>query len=45
MNFLLVSCEGPLAKRKLLSAVNGVYNPLGLASQVLITGKILYSET
>ena len=37
--------EGPLTKRKLLSAVNGVYNPLGLPSPALITRKILYSET
>ena len=37
--------EGPLTKRKMLSAVNGVYDLLGVAALVVITGKILYSET
>ena len=45
MKLLESVAEGPLTKRKLLSAVNGVYNPLGLPSPALITGKILYSET
>ena len=45
MKLLESVAEGPLTKRKLLSAVNDVYNPLGLASPALITGKILYSET
>ena len=45
MKLLESVAEGPLTKRKLLSAVNGVYNPLGLTSPALITGKILCSET
>ena len=45
MKLLESVAEGPLTKRKLLSAVTDVYNPLGLASPALITGKILYSET
>ena len=36
--------DGPLTKRKMLSAINGVYDFLGLAAPVTITGKILYSE-
>ena len=37
--------EGPLTKRKMLSAFNGVYDLLGVAAPVVITGKILYGET
>ena len=36
--------DGPLTKRKMLSAINGVYDFLGLAAPVTIPGKILYSE-
>ena len=36
--------DGPLTKRKMLSAINGVYDLLGLAAPVIIAGKILYSE-
>ena len=36
--------DGPLTKRKMLSAINGVYDLLGLAAPVTITGKILHSE-
>ena len=36
--------EGPLTKRKMLSAVNSVYDLLGIAAPVIITGKILYGE-
>ena len=36
--------DGPLTKRKMLSAINGVYDLLGLAAPVTITGRILYSE-
>lgn len=34
----------PLTKRKILAAINGVYDILGWASPVTITGKILFSE-
>ena len=34
----------PLTKRKILAAINGVYDLLGWASSVTITGKILFSE-
>ena len=36
--------DGPLTKRKMLSAINGVYDLLGLAAPVTIMGKIRYSE-
>ena len=36
--------EGPLTKRKMLSAINGAFDLLGIAAPVIITGKILYSE-
>ena len=36
--------DGPLTKRKMLSAINGFYDFLRLAAPVTITGKILYSE-
>ena len=36
--------DDPLTKRKMLSAINGVYDLLGLAAPVTITGKVLYSE-
>ena len=36
--------DGPLTKRKMLSAINGVYDFLRLAAPVTIPGKILYSE-
>ena len=36
--------EGVLTKRKMLSVINGVFDPLGLASSVIITAKILYSQ-
>ena len=36
--------EGPLTKRKMLSAINGVFNLLAIAATVVITGKILYTE-
>ena len=45
MKPLQAGAEGPLAKRKMLSAVNGVFDLLGVATSVVITGKILYSET
>ena len=45
MKPLQAVAEGPLTKRKMLSAVNGVYDLLGVAAPVVITGKILYSET
>ena len=34
----------PLTKRKILAAINSVYDLLGWASPVMITGKILFSE-
>ena len=34
----------PVTKRKMLAAFNSVYDILGLASSVMITGKIIYSE-
>ena len=36
--------ESPLTKRKMLAAINGVYDILGWASPVTIIGKILFSE-
>ena len=33
-----------LRKRKMLSIISGVFDPLGLASPVVIVGKILYSQ-
>ena len=36
--------DGPLTKRKMLSAINGVYDLLGLAAPVTIMGKIRYSD-
>lgn len=36
--------EGPLTKRKMLSAINDVFELLRIAAPVIITGKILYSE-
>ena len=36
--------DDPLTKRKMLSAISGVYDLLGLAAPVTITGKILFSE-
>ena len=34
----------PLTKRKILSAINGIYDLLGWASPIIITGKIIFSE-
>ena len=45
MKPLQAVAEGPLTKREMLSAFNGVYGLLGVAAPVVITGKILYSET
>ena len=45
MKPLQAVAEGPLTMRKMLSAVNGVYDLLGVAAPVVIKGKILYSET
>ena len=42
------SCFGydlPLTKRKMLSAINSVKDILGFSSPVMITGKIIFSET
>ena len=33
-----------MTKRKMLSTINGIFDPLGLASPVIITAKILYSQ-
>ena len=38
------SLTDPLTKRKMLAAINGVYDILGLASPVIITGKVIFSE-
>ena len=43
----LEACQltvSPLTKCKILAAINGVYDLLGWASPVMITGKILFSE-
>jgi hypothetical protein len=43
----LEACQltvSPLTKRKILAAINGVYDLLGWASPVMITGKILFIE-
>ena len=43
----LEACQltvSPLTKRKILAAINGVYDLLGWASPVMITGKIVFSE-
>ena len=45
MKPLQAVAERPLTKRKMLSAVNGVHDLLGVAAPVVITAKILYSET
>ena len=34
----------PLTKRKILSAINGIYDLLGWTSPITITGKIIFSE-
>ena len=44
MKPLQAVAECPLTKRKMLSAVNGVHDLLGVAAPVVITEKILYSE-
>ena len=36
--------KGPLTKRKMLSAINRIFDLLGIAARVVISGKILYSE-
>ncbi|XP_078361896.1 uncharacterized protein LOC144646227 [Oculina patagonica] len=36
--------KGPLTKRKMLSAINSIFDLLGIAAPVVIVGKILYSE-
>ena len=36
--------EGPLTKGKMLLAINGVFDLLGIAASVVITEKSLYSE-
>ena len=36
--------EGVLTKRKMLSVINSVFDPLGLASPIIIIAKILYSR-
>jgi len=36
--------EGPLAKRNILSVINGIFDLLGIAAPVVIMGKILYSN-
>ena len=33
-----------LTKRKMLSAINGIFDPLGITAPVVLIGKILYSE-
>ena len=43
----LEACQltvSPLTKRMILAAINGVYDLLGWASPLMITGKILFSE-
>ena len=42
--FLKTADEGTITKRKMLSAINSVFDPLGIISPVMITGKILYSK-
>jgi hypothetical protein len=37
--------EGPLTKRRLLQALSRFYDPMGLMSPVLITGKLIFQET
>ena len=37
-------CAEPVTKRKMLAAFNSVYDILGLASSVMITGKIIFSD-
>ena len=34
----------PLTKRKILAAINGIFDVLGFASPITITGKIIFSE-
>ena len=36
--------EGVLTKMKMMSVINGVFDPLGFVSSVIIIAKILYSQ-
>ena len=36
--------EGPLTKRKMLSAINSIFDLLGITACVVIAGKILHSK-
>jgi hypothetical protein len=39
------ACEGPSTKRKLLQASSRFYDPLGLMSPVIITGKLIFQDS
>ena len=36
--------DNKLTKRKMLSAINGFFDLLGISAPVVITGKVLYSQ-
>lgn len=36
--------EGPLTKRKMLTAINSIFDLLGIAAPIVMVGKILYSK-
>jgi len=37
--------EGPITKRRLLQVTSRFYDPLGLMSPVLITGKLIFQDS
>ncbi|XP_056000356.1 uncharacterized protein LOC130048119 [Ostrea edulis] len=43
--YRLSMAERPFSKRGLLSTINGIYDPIGFVSPVVVSGKILMRET